>query len=1273
MRMEEAIDALGEPYPGLRPFRRDETHIFFGREDTISEMVDRLAAHHFLAVTGTSGSGKSSLVKTGLLDALERALLVEAGSDWRVVDFRPGGQPLRRMTQELTRALEETVSDQELSLIEAKLATGPMGLVAWLDEVNFPSETNILLLVDQFEEIFRYREGRGGDDIDAFVALLIASARQRKRPVYVVITMRSDFLGDCARFTDLAETINDGQFLTPRLTRDQCEEAIEGPAKVYEGEVEPALVTRMLNDMGGNPDQLPLMQHLLMRLWQRAKARSPTKPVLTLDDYKTLGGIGTGRSEADKFVAVDGKRPSLLQRIFGRSAATGARAATTGVHSINGALSDHADSVLAELTAEQQRLAEILFRALTQSEGEGGRDVRRPITLAKAAAIAQVPASDLIPIIKAFGAPGRNFLTPAEPDARAAETTTIDISHESLIRQWVTLRRWVHREFVSAENYRHIERSAKQWQIGLGNRLMKLDLAMARRWQKDEHPNAVWADRYGDSFDFAMEFLRKSLRRERWRKGIAAFAAITVGSLVLVATGIATYLTVVMTSGLSYFNPADEWTNFDVRPQGELRRQIATNTPPSIPGGQVIRTGALETAIKHGTLEGVPFLLIDALRRAAPPPRAAIPGAKYIEYAGNYGSFDDNVQERLKSELGELTNGNLDMPLVFFCEGAKCWESYNACLRAITLGYRKVYWYRGGIESWKVAHRAYDIEFSRIPAKWPEVIPTYRAIRQALWPDPDYHYRRGLDYQESRKYDLAVYDFTDAIGRNPSHVDAYYQRALAYMRTDEYEAALDDFSKVAELAPERKAEIQATIADPKFAVGYNARGETYHRKRDYDRAIQEFTQAIQLDPKLALAYANRGSVHYDRGDNDLALQDFDAAIRLDSKNSKFYNGRGHVYLRMADHDRAIEDYGLAIKLSPKIAIYYISRGYSYFRKGNYDSAIADYDEAIKLDPTASRYGDRGYLHVANGNLDLAIQDYSAAISLDPTNADYYGGRGNAYLRDGKHDLAIQDYDQAIRLRPKDVESYYHARGKAYSDKRDYDRAIKDYHQAIALDPKFAEAYGDRGDTLYYKEDYDAAIADYLRAIELGLNNAVEYERLGRAYFAKHDFERAIQEYGKAIGLQPSNANARAGRALAELYAGRIEPAIVDLAAAVKAPTSHAYHAIWLHMARMRAGRVDLEELAANTEKIDRALWPWPLVGLFLGAAAPETIHPAARSAGDPGERDDQVCKADFYLGFYRAANGEREQARQLFQAVVMLCPRHNMEHQLGRIELERLR
>lgn len=477
-----------EPYPGLRSFRRDETHIFFGRETCINDMVQRLAAHRFLAVTGTSGSGKSSLVRTGLLDALDRGLLAAAGADWRFADFRPGNNPLAELAAALITAIGMPDSEQDRLRVEAMLARGPLGLVEWIESTDLSPDTSLLLLADQFEEIFRFRRGRTGDDVNAFVALLLASAGQRKRPIYVVITMRSDFLGECSQFTGLAEAINDGQYLTPRLTREECRSAIEGPAAVFGGRVESALTNRLLNDMGTNADQLPLAQHALMRLWRIASARTgPDAGVLKLEDYEKLGGIGS---------------------------APGADGAPAGGQ-VN-ALSAHADEILAGLAPDQQHLASILFRALTESHGAGGRDVRRPIALGEAAAVASVTPEQLVPVIDAFRAPGRNLITPPI-NIPLTPQTVIDISHESLIRQWGTLREWLREEADAARIYLHVEANAKLWREGNSGLMTMPYLGIARAWREREQPNAAWAKRYGDDFDLAMEFLNQSFAAEQQR------------------------------------------------------------------------------------------------------------------------------------------------------------------------------------------------------------------------------------------------------------------------------------------------------------------------------------------------------------------------------------------------------------------------------------------------------------------------------------------------------------------------------------------------------------------------------------------------------------------------------------------------------------------------------------------------------------------------------------------------------------------------------------
>ncbi|HKU96002.1 MAG TPA: rhodanese-like domain-containing protein [Vineibacter sp.] len=141
---------------------------------------------------------------------------------------------------------------------------------------------------------------------------------------------------------------------------------------------------------------------------------------------------------------------------------------------------------------------------------------------------------------------------------------------------------------------------------------------------------------------------------------------------------------------------AEETTDFGVAPQRTLQSNVGSPTPTSIPVGRILSTQALENEMRKGT----DFLLVDVLESAH---SRTISKARYIPYGGRPGTFGDLVQQQLASELAQLTNNRTNYPIVFFCQGVRCWESYNAVLRAYEAGYRNVYWYRGGIAAWTAA------------------------------------------------------------------------------------------------------------------------------------------------------------------------------------------------------------------------------------------------------------------------------------------------------------------------------------------------------------------------------------------------------------------------------------------------------------------------------------------------------------------------------------------------------------------------------------------
>ncbi len=484
------VEALSNPFPGLRPFEFDESHLYFGRDGQSDQLIRKLNATRFVAVVGTSGSGKSSLVRAGLLPDLYSGYMSSVGSHWRVCLMRPGNDPLGNLARSLNvhgvfgSDVEENAEIQT-TITEATLRRGGLGLVEAVRQNRMPSNESLLVVVDQFEELFRFARVSGSEEYRyeaaAFVKLLLEAARQREQAIYVVLTMRSDFLGDCSIFWDLPEAINEGQYLIPRMTRDQRAEAINGPVAVCGGEATPRLVNRLLNDTGDNPDQLPILQHALMRTWERWREDHAEGEPLDLRHYEAVGTMA-------------------------------------------GALSRHADEAYAELPDERSRtFAEKIFKSLTE-RGEDNREIRRPTELKKLCALSGATLAEAAHVVEVFRREGRSFLMPPE-SVTLDEDSLIDISHESLIRNWERLKNWVAEESGCAEIYTRLAETAVLYEKQEAGLWRDPDLQLGLDWRKASGPSAAWATRYHPAFDSAMSFLDasvaardKALREEESRR-----------------------------------------------------------------------------------------------------------------------------------------------------------------------------------------------------------------------------------------------------------------------------------------------------------------------------------------------------------------------------------------------------------------------------------------------------------------------------------------------------------------------------------------------------------------------------------------------------------------------------------------------------------------------------------------------------------------------------------------------------------------------------------
>lgn len=514
------------PYTGLRTFTEEEAIYFRGRESHVAKCLEALAEKRFLMITGASGDGKSSLVFAGLLPEVRAGFLRARYSSWAVATFRPERSPLRNLAQALATALRLEAS---AAAVETELAQGfsalaqlyqastlcppaepPAGLTPPEQRRYQLQAANLLLVVDQFEEFFtnpeNYEAGSPNTAAQTVVNLLLETTRLAQAanlPIYIVCTMRSDFVGQCAEFRGLIEQIGASQYFVPRLLRHEFVEVIREPALLSGNRITERLVQRLLYDIRYGQDQLPVLR----RIWLAA---DQGREEMDLLHYAMVGGLSGDLPPTEQARFAQWRAtisPQQQQFLLADSSLRNVLDAHANqlFYAANDLYNQSFEPPLPPGTAE--RVIEQTLRVLTRTDGQ--RVVRNRLTGAEITAIINdeaLPWPVVCRILRPFRQPGTTFLSPflgEEADDRAVlpPEAVLDLTHESLIRNWDHLTEWARREAEDVRIAADFQQQADRWQANGENAGFLLPIGpytYFSQWARTKNNTASWLAHYVD-------------------------------------------------------------------------------------------------------------------------------------------------------------------------------------------------------------------------------------------------------------------------------------------------------------------------------------------------------------------------------------------------------------------------------------------------------------------------------------------------------------------------------------------------------------------------------------------------------------------------------------------------------------------------------------------------------------------------------------------------------------------------------------------------------
>ncbi|MBD2605716.1 pentapeptide repeat-containing protein [Scytonema hofmannii FACHB-248] len=463
------------PYRGLQYFdcTEEDAKYFYGREALTDQLLEKVRVGNFLAVLGASGSGKSSVVRAGLLYQLTLGRRLSGSDTWQIRIFQPGEHPLESLARAfLDSGLSDIDRTSQLAKAEELIAKGSVGLGQLIDAAD---TKRVILMVDQFEEVFTLCKDIGKRQ--QFFECLLDALHRCGDKLCLVLTMRADFFGKCAEYGKLTEQIQENLVTVTPMTEEELRQAITEPAKQVSLQVEPELVNQMIVDVEGSPGSLPLLQYTLTELWQQ---RSEEK--LTISAYTRLGGV-------------------------------------------KGTLQKRATEIYEGLSPEEQAAAKRIFLELTQL-GEGTEDTRRRVLLQDLVTSQQSNNVEQV-IQKLADAKLVVTSTLIEKGAESGKVAVVDVAHEALIRHWSLLRKWLDENRDKLRQKRKIEAAAEEWREKRKAKdylLQGKPLQDAKAFQKQQNGNLALSN-------LAEEFISKSLKQS-WVRSLKTASLLTIPILV---------------------------------------------------------------------------------------------------------------------------------------------------------------------------------------------------------------------------------------------------------------------------------------------------------------------------------------------------------------------------------------------------------------------------------------------------------------------------------------------------------------------------------------------------------------------------------------------------------------------------------------------------------------------------------------------------------------------------------------------------------------------